>query len=287
MTEENIYPLVLHYKKASDDAPFIITEQKASSENGQEVLKYERHTNSLGVSVQNLRHIVDYKTTEELTKDYKTTGKWIASTRNRLTGEGILERGDHRPDTISIFGGKNQTSTIGVEIYVRPEKLSNDMFSFSAYKEIHSYDINNEEAFFLSLYLSQERFNEIAELVRTQSIDDFYISFDAGSLNRIFARPSYFSESQNFKYLLNVKDIDNHSDVPKDFLRREDIAEFEITIVKNARFQKRNRLPQNKKTLMKGQTLTQSLTLSTTCICNPQINENLVPTYPTINGWQD
>ena len=253
MNEDDLYPLELRYNKDTDNASYIITEQSTDSENEQEVVEYERHVHSLGITVENLMHFLSFNTAEEITKDYKGTGKWNTSTRNRLSGEGILIRGDNRPDTISIFGGKNRTSKIGVEIHVRPDEVLDDVFSFSAYKEIQSYEINNEEAYFLSLYLSKERFVEIAELVRTQSIDDFFVDFDAGALNSVFARPSYFSESQNFKYLSNVNDIVNKNDVPDDFIKREDVAEFEITIVKNSKFYN------NKMAVHQGKTINEEL----------------------------
>jgi len=238
MNDDNLYPLELNFKKVSDDAPFVITEQMDAPTDKQTVVEFERHTHSLGVSVQNLIHRTDYKTTEVLTKDYKGTGSFTASTRHRLTGEGILERGNYRPDTISIFGGNNKTSKVGIEIYIRPDDLENDLFSFSAFKEIQSYDISNEEAFFLSLFLSKQRFEEIAELIRSGSINDFYVHFDAGSLKNIFAERSYFAEREDFKFLSNVKDIKNHDAVPENFLKRDDLAEFEMTITKKSSFQK-------------------------------------------------
>ena len=148
----------------------------------------------------------------------------------------MLERGDFQPDTVSIFGGDNKTSKIGIEIHVRPNELSNDVFTFRGYKEIQSYDISSDEAFFLSLYLSSERFHEIAELIRTKNLEDIYVNFDAGALKRIFVQPSYFSEREDYKYLANIKDIENKDEVPEDFLTREDNAEFELTITKSKGF---------------------------------------------------
>lgn len=236
MADENLYPKILTYEKLSEDSPYIITEQKNNQDDEKEIVKFERHVNSLGVSVKSLKHRVDYKTTEELTKDYKSTGNFVASTRHRLTGEGVLERGDFQPDTISIFGGDNKTSKIGIEIHVRPDELSNDVFTFTGFKEIQSYDISSDEAFFLSLYLSSERFHEIAELVQTGNLEAIYINFDAGSLKRIFVQPSYFNEREDYKYLVNIKDIENKDAVPEDFLKREDNAEFELTITKRKGF---------------------------------------------------
>lgn len=243
--EDELYPHELSFITDENNGHRII--EKRLNEENDDHIEYEKFQYSFGMKLITLVHYIDHKTSD-LDDEYESTGKFVNERTERLSGVARLERHDGKFNTISCFGADNRTSKIDVEIRKKYDGLKADGFVFSGYRETRGIDDNSDEAFFMNLFLAEDRFAEVTELLAASEIGEVIISVDGSQVYGLYHERHYFDDDpERYKFLNNVKKVVNHSEMPAALTKAHErgLSEIDITIVKKTRLGPRKALDKN------------------------------------------
>lgn len=144
-----------------------------------------------------------------------------------LEGEGKLEQGTTNTSfspKISHFGNSNKYNQINVLITDHRDDL--DHFQLFGLKSDIDVGLNIREEFTLQIDLKKERFEELKNIVKNDSIEKIYISAWLGNLPGLYSQwwsfqGSSFGDIKYFDYA-NPKHILNKEDFDEDFINSLD-----------------------------------------------------------------
>ena len=148
-------------------------------------------------------------------------------------------------DSIGLIYTKKKTSKIEVTFYEHKEEGSTSQRANKYY--LSGYPDDDESnldcpagTYFLNIFLSTTRFNELKELVLNNGVEKIYVSVRTGVLPNLYNEFTTGDWPTVFRYLDNRKFLENPDDMPETVLAkgtiREGGYECEITFSRQPMF---------------------------------------------------
>lgn len=130
---------------------------------------------------------------------------------------GVIQKSRWSQFELSILGSPGRHKRMNVTISELPE---NELVQVGGVGGIDDIDLDVDESFYLSIYLTTERFDHLRKELSFPGAA-LKIRFDIGRFSNFFATwsPS-ISEGRVIKYLSSPSDVENESEVPDEFWRR-------------------------------------------------------------------